>query len=171
MLEISAYRTGAVVHFTDQNWIHKTVHCIRCVMASKIGFTNWNAKIALLRASMVVTYYIKLFRTGADRHKGILMSLLLLVAETETDLPLVNLSLRWWFFKISILKNFASSTRKHICAGPCSSSFTEHLRWLLVVFPGSKYFFQLNLLFIADSRIGFCSEILWKHKLNLRSNH
>ena len=31
---------------------------------------------------MVVTYYIKLFHTGADRHNGILMSLLLLVAET-----------------------------------------------------------------------------------------
>ena len=30
---------------------------------------------------MVVTYYIKLFRTRADRHKSILMSLLLLVAE------------------------------------------------------------------------------------------
>ena len=30
---------------------------------------------------MVVTYYIKLFRTGADRHNGILMSLSLLVAE------------------------------------------------------------------------------------------
>ena len=31
---------------------------------------------------MVVTYYIKLFQTVADRHIGILMSLLLLVAET-----------------------------------------------------------------------------------------
>ena len=31
---------------------------------------------------MVIAYYIKLFRTGADRHNGILMSLLLLVAET-----------------------------------------------------------------------------------------
>ena len=30
---------------------------------------------------MVITYYIKLFRTGADRHKSILMSLLILVAE------------------------------------------------------------------------------------------
>ena len=30
---------------------------------------------------MVVTYYIKLFRTGADRHNGILMSLSLLIAE------------------------------------------------------------------------------------------
>ena len=47
-------------------------------MFCKTGF----AKIALLRAPMVVTYYIKLFRTGADRHNGILMSLLLLVAET-----------------------------------------------------------------------------------------
>ena len=31
---------------------------------------------------MVVTYYIKLFRTRADKHNGVLMSLLLLVAET-----------------------------------------------------------------------------------------
>ena len=52
-------------------------------MVYKIGFTNRNAKIALLRASMVVTYYIKLSRTGAGRHNGILMSLLLLVAETN----------------------------------------------------------------------------------------
>ena len=49
---------------------------------------NWLKKgsktktIAVLRAPMVVTYYIKLFRMGADRHNGILMSLLLLVAET-----------------------------------------------------------------------------------------
>ena len=41
-----------------------------------------NGKIALARASMVVSYYIKSFRTGADRHNGILMCLLLLVAET-----------------------------------------------------------------------------------------
>ena len=32
---------------------------------------------------MDVTYYIKLFRAGADRHNGILMCLLLLVAETQ----------------------------------------------------------------------------------------
>ena len=82
MLEIFAYCTVAVVHFADQNWIPKTVCCIRCVMVCKIGFTNWNAKIAFLRASMVLTYYIKLFRTRADRHSGILMSLLFLVAET-----------------------------------------------------------------------------------------
>ena len=41
-----------------------------------------NGKIALKRASTVVIYYIKLFRTGANRHNGILMSLLLLDAET-----------------------------------------------------------------------------------------
>ena len=51
-------------------------------MVCKIGFTNRNAKIALLRASMVITYYIKFFRTEADRYNGILMSLLLLVAKT-----------------------------------------------------------------------------------------
>ena len=42
-------------------------------MVCKTGFTKWNAKVALLRASMVVIYYIKLFRKGADRNNGILM--------------------------------------------------------------------------------------------------
>ena len=54
-------------------------------MVCKIGFTNWNAKIALFRASMVVTYYIKLFQMGADRPNGILMSLLLLVVEANSN--------------------------------------------------------------------------------------
>ena len=54
-----------------------------CVIICKTCFTNWNAKIAILCASMVVTYYAKLFRMGADRHNDILMSLLLLVTETK----------------------------------------------------------------------------------------
>ena len=40
---------------------------------------------------MFVTYYIKLFRTGTDRHNGILMSLLLLVAQTIINDNLQNL--------------------------------------------------------------------------------
>ena len=38
--------------------------------ANKRAFPVGNEKIALARASMVVTCYIKLFRTGADRHNG-----------------------------------------------------------------------------------------------------
>ena len=45
------------------------------------------------------------------------------------------------------------------------------LRWLLLDFRGSKYLFQLNLVFIADSHICFCPELLWRHKLNVRSSH
>ena len=41
-----------------------------------------NRKIAFLRAYVVVTYYIKLFHTESDGHNGILMFVLLLVAET-----------------------------------------------------------------------------------------
>ena len=82
MLKIFEYRRKAVGHFTGKTWMSQTVYCIRCVMICKIGFTNRIAKIALLRASMVVTYYNVLFRTGAERYNGILMSLQLLVAET-----------------------------------------------------------------------------------------
>ena len=50
----------------------------------KREFSVENGKIALVRGSMVVTYYIKLFCTRADWHNGILMSVLLLVADTIT---------------------------------------------------------------------------------------
>ena len=39
------------------------------------------------------------------------------------------------------------------------------------IFAVANTFFQLNLVFIADSRTGFCSELLWKQRLNLRSSH
>ena len=55
-----------------------------------------NRKIALSRASMVITYYIKLFRTGADRHNGILMSLLLLVAEAIINQGSENWTTQKW---------------------------------------------------------------------------
>ena len=40
---------------------------------------------------MVVTYYIKLLRTGADRHNVILMFLLLLVTETINGCKLLKI--------------------------------------------------------------------------------
>ena len=60
-----------------------------CDISPKIVFPVENGKITLVRASMVVTYYIKLFRTGVNRHNGILMSLLILVAETTIS-PLLT---------------------------------------------------------------------------------
>ena len=50
--------------------------------AQKGYFLVKNGKIVFLRAPMVVTYYIELFRTWTERRNGILMSILLLVAET-----------------------------------------------------------------------------------------
>ena len=47
-------------------------------------FPVGNGKTALVRASMVVTYYNKIFHAGADRHNGILMSLLILVSDART---------------------------------------------------------------------------------------
>ena len=47
----------------------------------KKGISGLKQKV--LRAWMVVTYKIKLFYIEDDRHNGILMSLLLLVAETK----------------------------------------------------------------------------------------
>ena len=82
---------------------------------------------------MVVTYYIKLFRMGADRHNGILMSLLLLVTETRITAKLIlnvaqygaetknifhsrsyKLALNGFFHLLMLLKNirFASYTKR-----------------------------------------------------------
>ena len=41
-----------------------------------------------MRADMVFTYYVKPFRTGCNSHNGILMSLLLLIAETKMKFQL-----------------------------------------------------------------------------------
>ena len=82
MLKVFVYHT--VVHVIDQKWMSKNMYCIPWLYlvrdGCKIDFTNWNAKITLLHASMVITYYNNFFWTGADRHNNILMSLLLLVA-------------------------------------------------------------------------------------------
>ena len=66
---------------------------------------------------MVVTYYIKLFRTGVDRHNVILMSLLLVVAET-----IKREFIRYFkkqppevFCEKDALKDFANFTEKHLC--------------------------------------------------------
>ena len=48
-------------------------------------------------------------------------------------------SLSHIFFKIGVLKNFAIFTGKHW--SPWSTSFIEHLWWLVLDFRGSKYFF------------------------------
>ena len=65
-------------------------------------------KRILLRASMVVTYYIKPFRTGgADKHNGILMSLLLLVAETKNK-------------KLTPFGKFAEAATRRVLQKTCS---------------------------------------------------
>ena len=96
-----------------------------------------NGKIALVRASMVVTYYIKPFCTGADTHNGILMSLLLLVAETKSYIKMVSwskvvkfLGLNW----IILFKNNFISRRSAFRSSRqrCSvktTFFTEHF-WM-----------------------------------------
>ena len=93
LLERFPYPTETVVYFTDQNWISKIEYWLRFLMVCKIfscsEFPKRMEKIGkckeftFLRASMVVTNYIKLLRTGADKRNGILMPLLRLVTETK----------------------------------------------------------------------------------------
>ena len=87
--------------------------------------------------------------------------------------------LKSWFSEAAICRCFSKKmflkilqySQENTCAGRCRCSFTEHLQWLLLDFRRSKYFFQLNLVFIADSHTSFCSELLWKHELNVRGCH
>ena len=73
------------------------------------------------------------------------------------------------FFEIGVLKNFAI----------VEPLFNKGTSLLIQNTYGSYFgtlaaannFFQLNLVFIADSRTGFCFGHLWKRELNLRSIH
>ena len=67
------------------------------------------------------------------------------------------------FFKIGVLKKFAILFNK--VAGLLLQNTYSGCFWIFMV---GNAFFQLNLVFIADSRTGFCFR---KHKLNLRSSH
>ena len=41
----------------------------------------------------------------------------------------------------------------------------------MLIFATANTFLQLNLVFVAKSRTGFRSVILWKHELKVRSSH
>ena len=70
--------------------LNLTILIFSTKFAQKGNFRSKTEKIAL-----VVTYYIKLFRRGANRHNGILMFLLLLVVETKNKSRDVSESLNW----------------------------------------------------------------------------
>ena len=89
-------------------------------------------------------------------------------------LPSVNLSLTCWFsdaerlhfFKIDVLKDIAILKNKLL--------FTEHLRWLLLDFWGSKYFFSAESDIYCWQSHGFLFRISlktwvkpWKQPLGL----
>ena len=73
-------------------------------------------------------------------------------------------------FKIGVLKNFAkfkiSKTTVLALAGLLLQKTYDGCFW---IFATANTFFQLNLVFIADSHTDFYSELRWKH--NLRSSH
>ena len=41
--------------------------------------------------------------------------------------------------------------------------YDKNILKLFEIFYLSQYFFQLDMVFIADSQTGFCSGLLWKH--------
>ena len=87
-----------------------------------------------------------------------------------TERLIFRSSLSQMFFKISVRKNFA-------ILEPLSNNKVIDLLlqntyggcfWIFVT---ANTFLELNMVFIADGRTGFCSGLLWKHELNLRSSH
>ena len=73
------------------------------------------------------------------------------------------------FFKIVFLKNFAIlESLSNKVAGLLLQNTYGGSFWIFVA---ANTFFQRNLVFIGVSRTAFCSGFLWKHELNLRSNH
>ena len=67
------------------------------------------------------------------------------------------------FSNIGALKKFAIFTGKHLC-WPLQTFF-----YRTPIVTASKFSRQ-QILFIADRHTGFCSELLRKHDLNLRSS-
>ena len=84
---------------------------------------------------MVVTYDIKLFRKQADRRNGILMSLLLLVAETKSDVSSANI-----LHKGKLNNRLFGVTRAHV-------NFVQHIIFFFFfTFSCAKLFYLLIYL-------------------------
>ena len=76
-------------------------------------------------------------------------------SECVTEMLIFRSSRSQTFFKISILKNFA------ILEPLFNNKVADLLlRWLLLNVCGSIYFLIVDIVFIADSRTGFCSGLL-----------
>ena len=73
------------------------------------------------------------------------------------------------FLKIGVLKNFAILEPLSNKVAGLLSQNTEGGNFSILA--ETNTFFQVNLVSIAESRNGFCSGLLWKHELNLRSRH
>ena len=106
-------------------------------ICTKRVFPVENRKIVIVRASMIVTYYIKLFHTGADRHNGILMSLLLFA---ETKIPalweIVILGYKCFYFTTNQQPSF---NMRDFLYGSISS---HHEMWGKIVLEKYKKFLQ-----------------------------
>ena len=73
------------------------------------------------------------------------------------------------FSKIGVLKNCAIlEPLSNKVAGLLLQNTRVDCFWLFV---HQILFLELNMVFIADSRTGFCSRILRKHELSLTSSH
>ena len=129
-------------------------------------FPLGNGKVALLRASMVVTYYIKLFRTGADRHNGILMSHLLLVAETKMDV------MSCWLFLIISIGFLITKERilVKIYESKVNSSILEKMLFVLMVVKLFRKHCARCFLFVSSAEFHLvmnCYKLLQKVAINL----
>ena len=67
------------------------------------------------------------------------------------------------FFKIGVLKNLTTFTEKHLCWTLQVFFYRNSTVADSWIFAAATTFFQLNLVVIAHSCIGFFFELLWKH--------
>ena len=91
LLENFAYSTASPVFYRPElnlqnRVLYKVCNGLQNILLLQSLKEDGENRQMLCVLHSVFTYYIKLFQTGTDRHNGILMSLLLLVAETTSFL-------------------------------------------------------------------------------------
>ena len=93
--------------------------------------------------------------------------------------PLVNFSMRCWFSKAAIHRCFTEKvflkilqySQKNTCAGLCRSFFYRPPGVTASAFLRHQiYFFSWIWHLLQTVCRGFCSELVWKHELNLKSS-
>ena len=139
LVELFSMFSPVLISISHENAIETSLASEKCYLAKFCDVDAWSQSLLFTgETSFSSRLLFNIPETSTQIQKS--------TKYQSTDVLIFRSSRSQMFFKISVLKNFATFTGKHLCW----PSFSRQ----------QILFFQLNPVYIADSCTSFCSEFL-----------